>query len=543
MANTKISNLTGAASVTDTSVFPVVDSGSTKKVTGTQIKTYARSGLSTVAVSGSYNDLSNKPTIFDGNYNSLTNKPTIPSLTGYATESYVTEAVAGISATTDYNDLTNKPIISDTTTLDGGDFFISQNESSVSLGQVAAQTISIGGSGIQIAGTGGVTIMGVATSQVNLGGQTSGNINFNSPTSGINYNDLSNKPTIPVDISDLTDTGSLLGQGGGAGFTFAGQWDFNGSGYNAGDVVRADDNNLYIAIQPVPQSTVGLDNTSYWQPFLQSGQDGADANLGDFVFNSNTLYNPLGTGVVITNGELESGLETVLNMSPNGFFFETNDVNQETPHKSWNFAPSGIFYLPSGGDIVRDGSSVLGGGASTGSITFADNSMIGTGDVIIGFEQVASPAVTFSFTQTGEFITPQVVTGSVTTNQVDMYYTRQVSDDTNVTCPPNVDTVIHTGTDQWQHTFKLLLKVEGNEDPAQQGWDTQSCEMMIAKSYRSDAIAGSVYGLVYTSTNPLATFTTRWNSAINRVEVLCRPSSTTENVVVRSFVTEMTSSD
>lgn len=296
MANTKISNLTGAASVTDASVFPVVDSGSTKKVTGTQIKTYARAGLSTVAVSGSYNDLSNKPTLFsgayadltgkptlfDGNYNSLINQPTIPSLTGYATESFVNSAI----------------------------------------------------------------------SQVNSGGASTGNIVF------------------------------------------------------------------------------------------------TDTNL--------------------------------------------NSIN---------------------------------------------------GDVTITFDQVASPAVGFSFTMSGDFNSPRVVTGGVVTQQVDMSYTRQVSSNTNVSCPPNVDTIIHTGTDQFQHTFKLLLKVEGNENPGQQGWDTQSCEMMIAKSFRNDTMAGSVYGLVYTSTNPLATFTTRWNSAINRVEVLCRPTSTTENVTVRSFVTEMTTSD
>lgn len=81
------------------------------------------SALSTVATTGNYNDLtnkpslfdgnynslSNKPTLFDGNYNSLSNKPTIPtvptnvsaftndvgyltthqSLNGYATESWV----------------------------------------------------------------------------------------------------------------------------------------------------------------------------------------------------------------------------------------------------------------------------------------------------------------------------------------------------------------------------------------------------------------------------------------------------------------------
>lgn len=60
--------------------------------------------------SGSYTDLTDKPTLFDGDYESLTNlpslfsgsyndltdKPTIPSLTGYATETYVNTAVSNL---------------------------------------------------------------------------------------------------------------------------------------------------------------------------------------------------------------------------------------------------------------------------------------------------------------------------------------------------------------------------------------------------------------------------------------------------------------
>jgi hypothetical protein len=112
----------------------------------------------------------------------------------------------------------------------------------------------------------------------------------------------------------------------------------------------------------------------------------------------------------------------------------------------------------------------------------------------------------------------------------------------SVVCNANVDTVVYTGTDQWQHSFKLLLKVEGVEVEGQ-SWDTQTCEMTVAKSYRNDLVVGSVYGLVYTSTNPLATFTARWNATSNRVEILCRPTSTTFGVEVRSFVTEITTSD
>lgn len=53
---------------------------------------YAKTAdLSTVATSGSYEDLTNKPNLFDGDYNNLTNKPNLFS--------------------GNYEDLTNKPII------------------------------------------------------------------------------------------------------------------------------------------------------------------------------------------------------------------------------------------------------------------------------------------------------------------------------------------------------------------------------------------------------------------------------------------------
>lgn len=101
-----------------------------------------KSDLATVATSGSYNDLTNKPTLFSGNYNDLTNKPTIPTVptnvsaftndSGYLTAipaEYVTETelnakgyltehqdLSSYAKKTElfsgsYNDLTNKPTI------------------------------------------------------------------------------------------------------------------------------------------------------------------------------------------------------------------------------------------------------------------------------------------------------------------------------------------------------------------------------------------------------------------------------------------------
>lgn len=65
-------------------------------------------GLSDVAISGSYNDLLNKPTLFSGDYNDLTNKPTIPAAANDATITITQGGVTKGSFTT--NQSTNATI-------------------------------------------------------------------------------------------------------------------------------------------------------------------------------------------------------------------------------------------------------------------------------------------------------------------------------------------------------------------------------------------------------------------------------------------------
>ena len=60
--------------------------------------------FSTVATSGDYDDLLNKPTLFDGDYDSLTNKP---DLSVYAESS----DLSSVAFSGDYEDLSNKPTI------------------------------------------------------------------------------------------------------------------------------------------------------------------------------------------------------------------------------------------------------------------------------------------------------------------------------------------------------------------------------------------------------------------------------------------------
>jgi hypothetical protein len=111
----------------------------------------------------------------------------------------------------------------------------------------------------------------------------------------------------------------------------------------------------------------------------------------------------------------------------------------------------------------------------------------------------------------------------------------------SITCQGNSSTVVYTVSGQYQHTIKLLIQVEGTEG-ASAILDTQACEMIIAKSFRADDIAASVYGIVYTSVEPLATFTALWNALTNRIEVLCTTPGA-NSVVVKIFATEISTSD
>ena len=70
--------------------------------------------LATVATSGSYNDLGNKPSLFSGSYNDLTNKPTIPDTSNFVTNTTLNTKLAkslekGITVTATNNTFTIDP--------------------------------------------------------------------------------------------------------------------------------------------------------------------------------------------------------------------------------------------------------------------------------------------------------------------------------------------------------------------------------------------------------------------------------------------------
>lgn len=70
-------------------------------------------GLATVATSGSYNDLIDKPTLFSGSYDDLTNKPTLATVATSGSYDDLTNKpnLATVATSGNYDDLLNKPAL------------------------------------------------------------------------------------------------------------------------------------------------------------------------------------------------------------------------------------------------------------------------------------------------------------------------------------------------------------------------------------------------------------------------------------------------
>lgn len=114
--------------------------------------------------------------------------------------------------------------------------------------------------------------------------------------------------------------------------------------------------------------------------------------------------------------------------------------------------------------------------------------------------------------------------------QVPAYITPTVHSTVEYT---STGTVVFTSLPN-QMTAKLLIQVESLGDGRSSGnWDTQSCEMIISRSWRDDKVIASVYGVTHSSVMPLALFDAQLNNSA--IEVVCIPTASafgTMHVVV-----------
>ncbi len=181
--------------------------------------------LASVATSGSYDDLTNKPTIptktseltndssfvsssnlsavaMSGSYSDLSNKPTIPTKTSDLTNdsNFVSSSnLATIATTGSYDDLSNKPTIPSKTSQ------LTNDSNFVSSGNLAV--VATSGSYTDLSNT--PTIPTKTSDLTNDSNFVSSSSLATVATSG-SYNDLLNTPTIPTKTSDLTNDSNFV---------------------------------------------------------------------------------------------------------------------------------------------------------------------------------------------------------------------------------------------------------------------------------------------------------------------------------------------
>jgi len=190
-----------------TSTIAASGSGALTYDSGTGTFTFTPPDLSSYSTfDGNYNSLTNKPTLFDGQYASLTGAPTIPSALGDLT--MPTGSNGQVLTTDGAGNFTF-------TTVSGGGSSYGDSDVETLFGQYdfhllpdTNATYDIGSAEKK------VRHLYLSDTSLYIGDNTintvGSNLMFNSQDV-MDYTNIKNKPTIPTDINDLTDTGNLLG--------------------------------------------------------------------------------------------------------------------------------------------------------------------------------------------------------------------------------------------------------------------------------------------------------------------------------------------
>jgi hypothetical protein len=190
-------------------------------------------------------------------------------------------------------------------------------------------------------------------------------------------------------------------------------------------------------------------------------------------------------------------------------------------NRQWTFGTDGNLTLPSGGgssSFTATTSTGVGGNskefASGGAVDSVTTSWTATGGGIVGTAAITNVTVGLSFT----FVTFDqsfTATGPITFSSGENNTSGAIHQRTTRTVTQGITTVeadtsgIVFSANAWQTGFKLVIMVETRLDDNVDNVDhTQVCEAIIAANYNSNTEPSmSVYGLTYTSPNPLATFT------------------------------------
>lgn len=106
--------------------------------------------------------------------------------------------------------------------------------------------------------------------------------------------------------------------------------------------------------------------------------------------------------------------------------------------------------------------------------------------------------------------------------------------------------IVYTAKNPDLASIRAHITIEGIEDGDTSGNHTQACDMMVIRrlSYGGvNTVDSVVYGVIYTGTGPLASLDAQWNAVSNRIEITATPVSTTNNVFVKIYATEVARGD
>lgn len=164
---------------------------------GTYASLTGKPALTAVAISGSYTDLTNKPTLFSGSYTDLTNKPTIPTQYTDAMARLAISLNAGSSGAT-YNSTTGVLDLSAVTGGSGGTGTVT------SVALASSGSITISGSPITTNGTISIDVNAANLNLSSLAGtlSTTKITGLAAVATSGSYTDLTNKPSIPTQYTD-----------------------------------------------------------------------------------------------------------------------------------------------------------------------------------------------------------------------------------------------------------------------------------------------------------------------------------------------------
>ncbi len=104
-------------------------------------------------------------------------------------------------------------------------------------------------------------------------------------------------------------------------------------------------------------------------------------------------------------------------------------------------------------------------------------------------------------------------------------------------CSPGSNTVIFTASMSTIMTLKVTAQAVGYETGVTDFTDVHSAEIVAVKNLRTGLGEASVYGVTYTSVNPLVTFDAQVTG--NMLEVTAQPTSMVNNVTVNSVGIEI----